>query len=603
MQGRRKPSNHIVWHDSHVRNAQDLPVKSRQISSLTPACENLEVIRPMFELGSPSDRRPAAGEPAVKWAAGRLDYWTKCIGRSRRDLSCGARMSHIGVASFRYTARCQSPRAPRLHLAHARCKLKSHARIVVLYPIERDHVYFNNTTRLPPRRTRFDSRRSHPWILATGNRAGRCRWSAGFLGDLPFPPPLHFSAAPHSLRFTLIEPQDLDTYCTSTRFTSIAVLYIYNILNTLNLLSKLPPTTRLQHLLQPPAAVNIWQTTSVTSGTARSCHCVAGRGSSTTTPVVHPFHKDSSKRSNSNENTVSLENTKTKHSTKRATCVNSQRNAPKITQYEGPAKSVVSPVSITSHRQDSTHRARRGPIRFYYDNKDSWKGEESGRNYEGRRRDSRRLEDRRGGSKARRRRQQLVRVRDLYHTTFPHVCLPSSYCLEDDCDVTLSDAATDTQMERGRGGAGTRQETSSLGTAPATPGRYVIRPECREALVAARYTAGASRQHPLYSTRKNGQQVADDVWSDHLPPIKVRWVRFPARSPGFWRAVQSNVRVLHVTIEYFIQFTIIPGMCDKHSLDVEENLELLPEPAAWFLKPKYDRRMQNNHHAVGLLPL
>ncbi|KAJ8883188.1 hypothetical protein PR048_015028 [Dryococelus australis] len=35
-------------------------------------------------------------------------------------------------------------------------------------------------------------------IIACGNRAGRCRWSAGFLGDLPFPPPLHYDAAPYS---------------------------------------------------------------------------------------------------------------------------------------------------------------------------------------------------------------------------------------------------------------------------------------------------------------------------------------------------------------------------------------------------------------------
>ncbi|KAJ8869182.1 hypothetical protein PR048_030752 [Dryococelus australis] len=35
-------------------------------------------------------------------------------------------------------------------------------------------------------------------IFACGNRAGRCRWSAGFLGDLPFPPPFHSGASPYS---------------------------------------------------------------------------------------------------------------------------------------------------------------------------------------------------------------------------------------------------------------------------------------------------------------------------------------------------------------------------------------------------------------------
>ncbi|KAJ8894696.1 hypothetical protein PR048_000003 [Dryococelus australis] len=43
-------------------------------------------------------------------------------------------------------------------------------------------------------------------IFASGNRAGRCRWSAGFLGDLP----LHSGVATFSPRFTLIGSQDLD---------------------------------------------------------------------------------------------------------------------------------------------------------------------------------------------------------------------------------------------------------------------------------------------------------------------------------------------------------------------------------------------------------
>ncbi|KAJ8896889.1 hypothetical protein PR048_002235 [Dryococelus australis] len=41
------------------------------------------------------------------------------------------------------------------------------------------------------------------------NRAGRCRWSTGFLGDFPFPPPLHSVVAPFSPHFTLISCQDL----------------------------------------------------------------------------------------------------------------------------------------------------------------------------------------------------------------------------------------------------------------------------------------------------------------------------------------------------------------------------------------------------------
>ncbi|KAJ8893712.1 hypothetical protein PR048_006312 [Dryococelus australis] len=40
-------------------------------------------------------------------------------------------------------------------------------------------------------------------IFVSGNRAGRCRWSAGFLGDLPFPPPLHSGDAPYSPHFNI----------------------------------------------------------------------------------------------------------------------------------------------------------------------------------------------------------------------------------------------------------------------------------------------------------------------------------------------------------------------------------------------------------------
>ncbi|KAJ8897348.1 hypothetical protein PR048_002694 [Dryococelus australis] len=49
----------------------------------------------------------------------------------------------------------------------------------------------------------LDSRRDRFQVFACGNRAGRCRWSPGFLGDLPFPPP-------YSPRFNLIGSQDLD---------------------------------------------------------------------------------------------------------------------------------------------------------------------------------------------------------------------------------------------------------------------------------------------------------------------------------------------------------------------------------------------------------
>ncbi|KAJ8880091.1 hypothetical protein PR048_020714 [Dryococelus australis] len=43
-----------------------------------------------------------------------------------------------------------------------------------------------------------------------GSCAGRCRWPAGFLRDIMFPPQLHSGSAPCSPRFTLINSRDLD---------------------------------------------------------------------------------------------------------------------------------------------------------------------------------------------------------------------------------------------------------------------------------------------------------------------------------------------------------------------------------------------------------
>ncbi|KAJ8869798.1 hypothetical protein PR048_028806 [Dryococelus australis] len=62
----------------------------------------------------------------------------------------------------------------------------------------------------PKEANHFDSRRGRSRIFARGNRAGRCRWSADFLGYLQFPSPLHSGAAPYAPRFTNIGSQDLD---------------------------------------------------------------------------------------------------------------------------------------------------------------------------------------------------------------------------------------------------------------------------------------------------------------------------------------------------------------------------------------------------------
>ncbi|KAJ8871810.1 hypothetical protein PR048_028150 [Dryococelus australis] len=55
----------------------------------------------------------------------------------------------------------------------------------------------------PTRANRVQSPAGSLRIFASGNRDGRCRWSAGFL------PPLHSGAAPFSFHFTLIGSQDL----------------------------------------------------------------------------------------------------------------------------------------------------------------------------------------------------------------------------------------------------------------------------------------------------------------------------------------------------------------------------------------------------------
>ncbi|KAJ8894141.1 hypothetical protein PR048_006751 [Dryococelus australis] len=84
----------------------------------------------------------------------------------------------------------------------------------------------NHITRTPPpsKRTGFDSQAGHSRISARGNRAGRYCCSAGFLGDIPFLPPLYSGAAPYSHRFTLIGSRDLDFKCRPNLFTHLFFL-------------------------------------------------------------------------------------------------------------------------------------------------------------------------------------------------------------------------------------------------------------------------------------------------------------------------------------------------------------------------------------------
>ncbi|KAJ8866242.1 hypothetical protein PR048_032085 [Dryococelus australis] len=65
----------------------------------------------------------------------------------------------------------------------------------------------SDVARLPTSRIGFNPQLGHSWIIARGNRDGRCRWSAGFIGELPFTPPFHSGAAQYSPHFTLTVSQ------------------------------------------------------------------------------------------------------------------------------------------------------------------------------------------------------------------------------------------------------------------------------------------------------------------------------------------------------------------------------------------------------------
>ncbi|KAJ8870033.1 hypothetical protein PR048_029044 [Dryococelus australis] len=72
------------------------------------------------------------------------------------------------------------------------------------------------TDRLPPRRTGFNPRPGRSRVFASGYRAGRCRWSAGFLRDIPFPQPLQ-SGAVNSLNSTHLTPSLNSTFLCTLR--------------------------------------------------------------------------------------------------------------------------------------------------------------------------------------------------------------------------------------------------------------------------------------------------------------------------------------------------------------------------------------------------
>ncbi|KAJ8880452.1 hypothetical protein PR048_016922 [Dryococelus australis] len=62
-------------------------------------------------------------------------------------------------------------------------------------------------------------------IFACGNCAGRCRWSAGFLGDLPFPPVLSFRRCSLLTAITLIGFQHLDVKSLTQTYNAKRLLF------------------------------------------------------------------------------------------------------------------------------------------------------------------------------------------------------------------------------------------------------------------------------------------------------------------------------------------------------------------------------------------
>ncbi|KAJ8893137.1 hypothetical protein PR048_005720 [Dryococelus australis] len=65
------------------------------------------------------------------------------------------------------------------------------------------------TTRLSSSQNDYDSLWDRSRNFVRDNREVQCRWSAGFLDNPPFPPPLHSGVAPYSPHSTLIDSQDL----------------------------------------------------------------------------------------------------------------------------------------------------------------------------------------------------------------------------------------------------------------------------------------------------------------------------------------------------------------------------------------------------------
>ncbi|KAJ8878087.1 hypothetical protein PR048_022554 [Dryococelus australis] len=203
------------------REKRDIPEKTHRpaaSSGTIPTCENPGVTRPEIE---PSSHSWEAGDiplifqknvhsivysnPAV-WREIELAEEENKI-RCRAAVFPGC-LCHFGSQSVSKRARTrQSGR--KLHAAEVARLLTARRRRsrAGLDPLP---TVAERIDCSPPTNTnRVRSPAGSLRILASWNRAGRCRWFAGFLKDLQFPQPLHSSAAPFSPHFTLIGYQDI----------------------------------------------------------------------------------------------------------------------------------------------------------------------------------------------------------------------------------------------------------------------------------------------------------------------------------------------------------------------------------------------------------
>ncbi|KAJ8866347.1 hypothetical protein PR048_032190 [Dryococelus australis] len=168
-------------------------------SGTIPTCENPGVTPPDIEPVSARRRSERDSQRSRKKKEGN---------DSRRGLEIVVLWIYRVWRSARGYLRSGGP-----VLTHRPCEKNSAPQWKDLLVAAKDTVAERLVYSPPTKAVRVQSPAGSLRIFACGNRAGRCRWSADFIGDLPFSPPFHSGAAPYSPYFTLIGSQDLDVKC------------------------------------------------------------------------------------------------------------------------------------------------------------------------------------------------------------------------------------------------------------------------------------------------------------------------------------------------------------------------------------------------------